>query len=237
MLTLKCLGTGSSGNCYFLTDATGQILILDLGLPASEIKKALNFNLMDVAGAIVTHQHLDHSLSVKDFELMGIEVYTPYERPFGVKCAHEMGNYRVFPFKVPHNGVDCCGYLITNGEEKVLYVTDAEYVRYNFKSLGVNHFIVECNYQEKYVDRDIPNFEHKIKGHASLNTCKEFLKANETWHMQNVIIVHMGKETCNPKKCVKEIENALDVGVKVDYARPNTDYELKNYRLPFTEGD
>lgn len=237
MLTFKCLGTGSSGNCYFLTDESGQTLILDLGLPVMDIKKALNFDLTNVVGALCTHGHLDHSKSGYDFELMGIEVYAPYEMSDVPKSAHEIGNFKVFAFPVPHNGEICYGFLITNGNEKVIYCTDYEYVKFNFQTLGVNHFIIECNYQEKYVDRDIPNFEHKIKGHASLNTCKEFLKANETWHMQNVIIVHMGKDTCDPKECVKEIEDVLDVGVKVDYARPNTDYELKNYRLPFTEGD
>lgn len=148
-----------------------------------------------------------------------------------------IGSFKVWNFLVPHNGETCFGFLIKNGEEMALYATDFEYVKFSFKHWKVNHFIVECNYQEKYVDRDIPNFEHKIKGHASLNTCKEFLKANETWHMQNVIIVHMGKDTCDPKECVEEIENALDVGVRVDYARPHADYKLKNYRLPFTEGD
>ena len=72
-MKLKCLGSGSSGNCYLLSTET-ETLILDCGISVMEIKKGLNFDLSKVVGCIVTHSHKDHSLSVKDFENMGIPV-------------------------------------------------------------------------------------------------------------------------------------------------------------------
>lgn len=36
MLTLKCLATGSSGNCYLLNSET-ETLILDCGIPVKEV--------------------------------------------------------------------------------------------------------------------------------------------------------------------------------------------------------
>lgn len=57
MLKLKCLGSGSSGNCYLLSSET-ETLILDCGIPIMEIKKGLNFNLGGIKGVLITHAHL-----------------------------------------------------------------------------------------------------------------------------------------------------------------------------------
>ena len=51
--------TGSSGNLYTLTDGDTEILI-DPGIPIRKIKKALNFKLSGYAGALCSHEHMDH---------------------------------------------------------------------------------------------------------------------------------------------------------------------------------
>ena len=78
-MKLKCLGSGSSGNCYLLIASNGETLIIDPGLQIKEIKKALNWNISCVVGAVCTHHHADHAKSVKDLEQMGISVFKPYE--------------------------------------------------------------------------------------------------------------------------------------------------------------
>ena len=78
-MKLKCLGSGSSGNCYLLTADNGETLLLDAGLPIMDIKRGLNWDVKCVVGAICTHAHKDHSLSVSDLEHMGIPVFKPYE--------------------------------------------------------------------------------------------------------------------------------------------------------------
>lgn len=47
MTTLKCLGSGSSGNCYLLSTAT-ETLILDCGIPIKEIKRGLVYYKREV---------------------------------------------------------------------------------------------------------------------------------------------------------------------------------------------
>lgn len=54
---VRCIGTGSSGNCYALYDNDGKILLLDLGLSRKQILKGLGFNVSDVAGCVVSHGH------------------------------------------------------------------------------------------------------------------------------------------------------------------------------------
>lgn len=57
-MTIYCTGTGSSGNNYILKSDNGKMLLLDLGLKKSEIMKAIDYNVSDVEGTIVTHGHL-----------------------------------------------------------------------------------------------------------------------------------------------------------------------------------
>lgn len=54
---VRCIGTGSSGNSYALYDNSGKILLLDLGVKEKDIKKAIDYRISDVVGAVVTHEH------------------------------------------------------------------------------------------------------------------------------------------------------------------------------------
>lgn len=234
-MKLTVINTGSSGNCYLLEE-NGEVLILDCGVSFADIKKALGFNLMKVSGCMITHVHTDHSKSRKDFESAGIPLFTPYDKG-KIKDNAQLGNFKLQAFLVPHNDTTNYGVIIshTNGQ-RMLYLTDFEYCRYTFKNMGINHYLIECNYQDEYLDVNAPNYEHKRAGHCSLNTCRDLIKANANDAMQNVIICHMGIGSCDPLHCVDEIAKELPTTVNVDYARPKEIYELTNNRLPFDWG-
>lgn len=57
MIMLKTIATGSSGNSYALMNDK-EILLLDLGVSAKVIKKAVDFRVSDIAGCLVSHGHL-----------------------------------------------------------------------------------------------------------------------------------------------------------------------------------
>ena len=59
-MKLKVLGSNSAGNCYILENDK-EALIVEAGIDFRNVKKALGFNLSKVSGAIITHQHGDHS--------------------------------------------------------------------------------------------------------------------------------------------------------------------------------
>lgn len=232
MAILKCVGSGSSGNCYILT-CNNEKLILDCGLPIKVIKQGLDFDLQGIQGVLVTHCHKDHSLSADDFKKMGFEVWQPYldENKLQRKC---FGGFAVRSFDVPHDDEPCVGYLIEcpNGE-RLLYATDLEYCKYSFKKMNVNHILIECNYQQELVDRDLPNYEHKIRGHCSLDTCKEFIKVNATDSLQTVILCHLGQGTAEPEECVAEIQKIVP-GANLCVAERGLEVPLSNKKCcPF----
>lgn len=57
-MKLKCIATGSTGNCYTLTSSNGETLILDCGIPIKEIKKGLDWHIRGIRGMIISHAHL-----------------------------------------------------------------------------------------------------------------------------------------------------------------------------------
>ena len=113
MLELKCLRSGSSGNCYFLETET-ETLILDCGISIQEIKKSLRFDLKRVVGVLCTHGHADHSKSLSDFEYMGIPILAPFAtgKPAKTRFKRKFGAFDITSFDLPHNGVYNSGFLI-----------------------------------------------------------------------------------------------------------------------------
>lgn len=224
---VRCIGTGSSGNSYALYDNSGKILLLDLGMSAKDIKRAIDFEISDVVGALCSHEHKDHSKSLDDFRNMGIHIMAPFEVG-DVKHSHcRMGNFDITSFDLPHNGVWNSGFLIKADGQTILYMTDFEYCKYNFHNLKINHILIECNYQKDFVDRDLPQYEHKIKGHCSLDTCKEFIKANRTGSLRTVLLLHMGRDTLDYDYAVSEVKKVAG-NAFVDYARAGETYSLDN---------
>ena len=56
MLILLYSGIGSSGNSYALRTDT-ETLLLDAGMPIKDIKRMCGWNIRDISGCVVTHEH------------------------------------------------------------------------------------------------------------------------------------------------------------------------------------
>lgn len=153
-------------------------------------------------------------------------MFTPYDTA-PIRANKQLGNYFLQAFSVPHGDVPCYGVLIRhNNGETALFITDFLYTQYVFKACKVNHFIIECNYQDKYVDRDSASYSHKVGDHCSFNTCKKFLEVNKTPYAKNVLLVHYGVGTCDIEECCSEIRKVVENYTKVDYARKGEMYQL-----------
>lgn len=227
----KCFGTGSQqGNCYALYDNDRKILLLDLGLSAKVIKKAIDFRISDVVGAVVSHGHGDHAKAVKDFENMGIPVFKPFDETKACPLKIRYGSFGVQAFKVPHDGVPCYGFYITVDGHRILYATDFEYLPCSFKNVRLTDMIVECNHQTELVDKGQAKYPHQIKGHCSLDTLIEkVIKENMTSDLRTVILCHLSGDSANPEECLSEVKKFVGEGVKCVCAAAGETVELSLY--------
>lgn len=242
-MKLKCLGSSSAGNCYLLTSNSGETLILDCGIPIKEIKKGLDWNIKDVVGVLCTHKHLDHSKSVKDFKAMGIPVFAPYISEKPMKIGN--GDFRVQAFDLTTidgnwthtdaNGEPCpiYGFLITHKEiGKMLYITDTELIKWKFK--GINHILLGTNYDKDLVNVDNQSkANHVFRGHLSIDTACDFVKANYSDSLQNVIMCHLSAENADRDSFIEKMKKVA-YGANVDVAERNREWVLrKGDECPF----
>ena len=235
-MKLKCIATGSSGNCYTLTSNSGETLILDCGIQIKEIKKCLNWNIMGIQGAVCTHCHRDHSLSLADLRNIGIDVFHPSVDPnVGVV---NFGNFRVQSFDLTtldgrwtHTNADgsecpCCGFLITHKEiGRMIYATDTELIKWKFKS--INHILLGVNYDKDLIDNeDSAKVNHVYRGHMSIDTACDFVKSNNSKNLQNVIMCHLSKDNAEPDLFIKKMQKVAPQA-NVYVARKGLEVELR----------
>ena len=235
-MKLKCISTGSSGNCYLLHADNGETLILDCGIGIKEIKKGLDWNIKDVVGVLCTHKHQDHSKSLNEFKAMGIPIYAPYisQKPMAIGS----GAFKIQSFDLTtvdgrwtHTDADgtecpCYGFLITHQEMgKLLYITDTELIKWRFKD--INHILLGVNYDKDLVDTDNPKANHVFRGHLYIDTACDFVKANDSDSLQNVIMCHLSSENADKDSFIKKMENAVN-GANVDVAERGKSWILQN---------
>ena len=96
----------------------------------------------------------------------------------------------------------------------------------------IQHFLIECNYQNEYVDKSAENRNHVLKGHAELKTTLGIIKDNSD-SLRTVILCHLSDKNSNPEECVAEVKKVVKNNVLVDYARKGLEVELNNNNCPF----
>ena len=235
-MKLTVCGSSSKGNTMILTHNDTSI-ILDAGINPKAVKKALNWNVMNIGFAIVTHGHLDHSKYIQYYLDMGIKVYMPKSMSAKYKGTNVIsveerkqyanGYFKIIPFAVPHDDVECYAYLIYAGEHRIAWLTDLEYCPYIFKKQKLTDIFCECNYQKGKVDTQSANYNHKIRGHMSDTTVLEFVKVNTSECLSNVILLHMNKENCDANEVIEKMKKVAK-NANVDVAVAGKSWYLKN---------
>ena len=180
---------------------------------------------------------LDHSKSLKDFETMGIQILAPY---LGDSCkSMNMGEFTVKPFDLTTidgswthtdaNGEPCpiYGFLITHKEMgRMLYITDCEVVKWKFK--GINHILLGVNYDKDLIDNeDSAKVNHVYRGHMSIDTACDFVKANNSKDLQNVIMCHLSKNNADKDLFIGKMKSTVP-NANVDVAEPGKEWLLRN---------
>ena len=209
-MTLKVLGSESAGNCY-LFESFFEIIILEAGIRFHEVKKALNYDLRKVTACLITHSHGDHCKYAADYMKAGIDIYTSVEtiqaaglsghrvHPIQSNSMIRIGEFKIIPFPVPH-GVPTLGFLISHPYSgSILFVTDAACIPNKFNSL--NHILIEANYQD-----DILTSDRAVGKHMSLDTCLEFLQANDMRQVRNIVLLHLSSTNSDAMMFSKSVQ-------------------------------
>ena len=240
-MILKTVATGSSGNCHLLIAGNGETLILDCGVPIKEIKKGLGWNIKNVVGVLCTHRHLDHSKSAVELYNTGFYAVAPYLIASGSeKLSYKLKKSRfdisAFALKTvdgkwTHTNGDgsecpCYGFWIQHPEMgTMIYATDTELIKWRFKN--VNHILLGVNYDPELLSGDDAKKNHVVRGHMSIDTACEFVKANVSDQLQNVIMCHLSSENADKDSFIEKMKRTVPMA-DVSVAEPGMELELRN---------
>ena len=169
------LGSGSSGNCYYLQSQAGDGLIIDVGIGVRTLKKFFReygLSIASIRHILITHDHADHIKSVgslsHDYHL---PVYATAEVHQGIinnYCVNkkvdaelvrnlekgstvQIGDFSVTSFHVPHDSRDCVGYSIKADGTIFCIITDVGEITDDIKPFiaSANYLVIEANHDEE----------------------------------------------------------------------------------------
>lgn len=243
--TFFSLGSGSSGNCYYLGCSRYGILI-DAGIGPRIIKKRLaqhGIDMSSIWAVLITHDHFDHIRSVGHLgeknnipvyatkgvhrginqtplvkhKLNGSARYIEKKKPFRIE------DLKITAFPVPHDSTENVGYFIEFGNQKLMIATDVGTITDDIKHymLQANHLVIESNYDEEMLvsGRYPIHLKQRITngtGHLSNRQAAEFLAENFSSKLKNIWLCHLSGDNNHPQLAYDTVARALaNTGVKV----------------------
>lgn len=238
MLKFLSLSSGSSGNCYFLTDGTSGLLV-DAGVSLRRVRRELGVYGLDFSSfqaVLVTHDHLDHIRHLGTYcKRLAKPVYaTPilqeallrhsFTRDHISACRRDfsegpnpiLDGVEVQYFVVPHDATQTVGFSIDWSGSRFVLMTDIG--RMTEEALAyartADTVVIESNYDMGLlIGGDYP---HELKmricrgnGHLGNEACAEAIL--DFWHpsLRNIFLCHLSDNNNTPALAFKSADAAL----------------------------
>lgn len=243
------LASGSKGNCTYISSTTTQLLI-DIGISCRNVEQKLNeiaVEPKDIKSILITHTHVDHINGLRVF----IKKYNPtvYLTPLmydelsqtmviNKYCFIEddmfIDDIKIEVVKTSHDANDSNGYVLTNQNSSLVYITDTGYINQKFHNKMKNKsiYIIESNH-------DVPmlmngKYPYAIKqriispkGHLSNQECSNYLKKLVGKETKVIILNHLSEENNTETLAYETLVNTLNEKIeKIIIARQKERTEL-----------
>lgn len=224
MIKITNLASGSKGNST-LIELDNKNILIDIGLPLSNLEKRLGRPFPKIDILIITHTHTDHIKGINSIiKKQNPVIYTLatdlIEKTNSTKIRHqnyiEEDNLIVELFEVSHD-VPCAGVYIKYNEIEVLYITDSGYIKdkilrkYNNKDI----YIIESNYEEEMLRNGKYPYHLKQRirsdrGHISNEDSCKYLKKLIGDKTKYIMLAHLSEENNSPDIVETRVENLIN---------------------------
>lgn len=232
-------GSGSSGNCAYIGDDNGGILI-DAGVDNNTVVNELAKNgiKMDMVKAIcITHDHGDHIRFaysiVRRYRHIGIYCtprtlngimrrhnisrrFKDYHRPIHREMPFNIDNFKITAFEVSHDGTENMGFFIENGNHRMAIATDLGCItpRVDFYMRQAQYIIIESNYdKEMLMTGKYPEYlKARIladKGHLDNEVTARYVAEIYTPKLTHVFLCHLSNDNNTPNIALATVSKPL----------------------------
>ena len=226
------LSSGSKGNSTVVITDKVKILI-DLGTTTSYVEAALNnlnVDVKEISHILITHSHVDHIKGLKVF----IKRYNPVilvTEDMKKVLEKELGNFRyeyyedkkaiigdltVNVIKTSHDAEESIGFVLTNNNSSMVYITDTGYINQKyFKILSNNNlYVLESNHDIKMLmDGPYPYYlQQRVrgdKGHLSNKQASDYLCKFIGDNTRKIVFAHISEHNNSYEKVIETFNEEL----------------------------
>lgn len=237
MIQLCVLGSGSSGNCSYISDGQSALL-LDAGFSGKEIFKRMKETGLDPAslrGIVISHEHSDHVKGAGPVSrALDIPVYInkpTYARVknvigkiknlinFETGSTFTMNGISINSFSISHDCADPCAFVFEHDGRKLGFVTDSGTVTMLIteKLKGVDYLVIESNHDPEMLKAGPYPWKLKQRiasrsGHLSNEASVELVGNILHSDLQGVTFAHLSKTNNNPHVVDVTARSVLEKG-------------------------
>ncbi len=216
------IASGSKGNTSVVIYKKTAILI-DMGVSFQCLEdglKEVGLEISDLSAVIFTHNHSDHINGIKFLSpkiMYALKGTLPSSLSNVVELNEEfqIGEFKITPFKISHDAVNPCGFLLKAGEESLVYMTDTGcFLEENLPLLkNPTYLVIEANHDIKMLLATKRTYELKNRILSDLgHLCNEdsAIAASQIIgkDTKEIVLAHLSEEANTP-------EMALSAYVKV----------------------
>ena len=232
MLKFCSLYSGSSGNSFFVQSDDINILV-DAGVSGKKIVDGLasiGISIQNISAILVTHEHSDHTKSVATLsKKYNIPVYANKKTWNAMKDkkekisennifyfhnnqSFELANLTIYPFEIPHDAADPCGFNICDANSKICIATDIGHITPSIlENLKHSNFILlESNYEPDVLK--CSSYPYKLKeriisplGHLSNIEAGKTINYLSDFGVKNIMLGHLSNENNFPELAYKSV--------------------------------
>ena len=246
MLKFCSLYSGSSGNSLFVQSDKANILI-DSGVSGKKIIDALtsiNIDINTISAILITHEHIDHTQSITTLSnKFNIPVYAnkktwdamPDKKNkmksenifyFNNNKKFTINDLTIYPFDIPHDAANPCGFSISNTYSKICIATDIGHITdtilHNLKNS--DFLLLEANYEPEVLKYSRYPYSLKERilspiGHLSNTEAGETINYLSNFGVKNIMLGHLSNENNFPELAHKSVlERIQDKTLNINVA-------------------
>lgn len=238
MIRFISFSSGSAGNCYYLGNENGGILI-DAGVSLRRLKSVLTdagLSMDAFSDILVTHDHLDHIRHLGSYcKKLSKPVWTTgvlhdalskhsFTRDYIAGCRRvltdgewqEIAGMRVRYFVVPHDATQTVGYVIEIDGRRFVIMTDVgrvpdEAINY---AMEADTVVIESNYDMDMLMGGNYTYDLKMRickgnGHSSNDECASAIRRFYHPSLRNLFLCHLSENNNTPSRAYDCAASAL----------------------------